>query len=75
MSVFSNLIEDTLKKDGRFSRTSLTMLSAWVTVLGMALVDFCDKGLRYEVWLALASIATGIKIVDSYAKNIQKEDK
>ena len=72
MRLFTGLIDDTLKKDGRFSRTSLTMLSAWVTVLGMALVDFCDKGLRYDVWFALASIATGIKIVDSYSKKIEK---
>ena len=67
-----DIINDTLKKEGRFSRTSLTMFSAWVFVLGMAFFDFIDKGMRYDVWLTLVGVATGIKVLDSYSKKIEK---
>jgi hypothetical protein len=48
------------------------MFSAWVFVLGMAFFDFIDKGLRYDVWLTLVGVATGIKVLDSYSKKIIK---
>jgi len=65
------LIQDTLMKDGRFSRTSLTMFSAWLIVITMAIADFIDKGMRYDVWLTLVGVATGIKILDSVSKKIK----
>ena len=65
------ILEDTLKKDGKYSRTSLTMFTAWIMVVGMAFFDFIDKGMRYDVWLTLVGVATGMKIIDSYSKKIQ----
>lgn len=66
------IANDTLKVDGKWSRTSLTMLTAWVVVLWMAVADFLDKGLRYDVWATLTAVATGIKIADAYTKKIMK---
>lgn len=59
---------DTLTREGRFSRTSLTMFSAWIASLLMALIDFFCNGLRYDVWLTLVGVAMGSKIVDKFAK-------
>ena len=67
-----DIVNDTLKVDGKWSRTSLTMLTAWVMVLWMAFADFIDKGLRYDVWATLTAVATGIKIADAYTKKITK---
>ena len=74
---FSCIANDTLKKfdvngKRRWSRTSLTMFSAWLITLGFAIFDFIEKGLRFDVWVALLTVATGIKIADSYSKKITK---
>ena len=74
---FSRIANDTLKKfdengKRRWSRTSLTMLSAWIATLGFAFFDFIDKGLRFDVWVALLAVATTVKIADSYSKKINK---
>tara|TARA_R110000868_G_scaffold277672_1_gene537450 strand:- start:685 stop:933 length:249 start_codon:yes stop_codon:yes gene_type:complete len=72
---FARISNDTLKRfdengKRRWSRTSLTMLTAWIVTLFMALFDFLDNGLRFDVWVALLTVATGIKIADSYSKKI-----
>ena len=74
---FTNIINDTLKKkleDGstRWSRTSLTMFSAWVTATVMAIADYCKHGLRYDVWLALVAVALGSKISNSLSERLNK---
>lgn len=70
--ILIEISNDTLKVDRKWSRTSLTMLSAWVFSLGFAWFDFMDKGLRYDAWATLTAVATGIKIADAYSKKIQK---
>lgn len=74
---FSRIANDTLKKydengKRRWSRTSLTMLSAWLVTLGFAIFDFVENGLRFDVWVALLTVATGIKIADSVSKKLIK---
>jgi len=74
---FTNIINDTLKKkleDGsaRWSRTSLTMFSAWITVLATAVTDYCKHGLRYDVWIALVAVALGSKISNSLSERLNK---
>jgi hypothetical protein len=68
--VVISLVNDTLKKEGRYSRTSLTMFSAWVFALSFAWFDFMDKGLRFDVWVTLVGVALGSKITDAYSKKI-----
>jgi hypothetical protein len=48
------------------------MLSAWLFVLGFAWFDFMDKGLRFDVWVALVGVALGSKITDSFSKKLEK---
>jgi len=72
-----SIIKDTLKKktdDGtlRWSRTSLTMLSAWIVVLSMAIVDYCKHGIRYDVWATLVCVALGSKLTDAISQKLNK---
>lgn len=77
MSVFSEIINDTLKKktsEGtiRWSRTSLSMLSAWVTSLSMAIADYVQHGFNFEVFLVLVSAALSYKGVDGIVNRLNK---
>jgi hypothetical protein len=72
MAVLREILHDTLKKDGKWSRTSMTMFSAWALSLSMAMFDFFFNGLKYDVWVTLVVVATGIKITDAWSKKISK---
>lgn len=72
MAILREILQDTLKKDGKWSRTSLTMFSAWVLSLSMSMFDFFFNGLKYDVWVTLVVVATGIKITDAWSKKISK---
>lgn len=66
---------DTLKHDGKWSRTSLTMFSAWVWVIVIATIDYIQHGFHFEVWITMVCVALGIKIANSYSKKIDPEIK
>ena len=70
------LLRDTLMKleDGRFrySRTSLTMFSAWLLVIYMVIYDLYKEGFRYDVFVTMVGVALGTKLTDSLGKKIQK---
>jgi len=72
MAVLREILHDTLKKDGKWSRTSMTMFSAWALSISMAMFDFFFNGLKYDVWVTLVVVATGIKITDAWSKKIVK---
>jgi hypothetical protein len=72
-----DIINDTLKKktsEGtiRWSRTSLSMLSAWVTALAMGIADYIQHGLNFEVFLVLVSAALSYKGVDGIVNRLNK---
>ena len=67
------LISDTLKKDGKFSRTSLTMFSAWLLVVYMVIYDLYKEGFRYDVFVTMVGVALGTKLTDSVGKRIEKK--
>jgi len=71
--MFKDIINDTLKRNGKWSRTSLTMFSAWFVALMMSTIDFAFNGLRFDVWLTLVGVAMGSKITDSVSKKLHKE--
>ena len=75
--VFDEITQDTLKtrdEDGvvRWSRTSLTMFSAWFVVMYIAIWDFHKFGYRPDVFFGLLGVAVGVKISDSVSKKIKK---
>jgi len=76
-NIIKEIINDTLKKkseDGskRWSRTSLSMLSAWVTALSMGIADYIQHGLNFEVFLVLVSAALSYKGVDGIVNRLNK---
>jgi len=68
-----SLINDTLKKDGKWSRTSLTMFSAWNLVNFMVIFDLYKEGFRYDVFVTMVGVALGTKLTDSVGKRIEKK--
>lgn len=71
-NIITQIINDTLKKEGKFSRTSLTMFVTLFVALVMCSVDFVFNGLRFDVWATLMGVAMGSKITDSFSKKIEK---
>lgn len=74
ITILKGIIDDTLKrdKDGvrRWSKTALTMFSAWVMVTYVFIHDFIVHGFRWEAWLSMLAVATGVKITDAISKNL-----
>jgi len=70
--ILKSIFNDTLKREDKWSRTSLTMFSAWLVVIAMALIDFFKNGLNFEVWFTLVMVSLGVKITDAYSKKINK---
>lgn len=67
------IINQTLKNEaGRWSKMALIIASAWLVVLFMALWDFFENGLRYDVWVFLASVAVGTKYINAHATKVEK---
>jgi len=67
------LVNDTLKKDGKWSRTSLTMFSAWKLVIFMVIFDLYKEGFRYDVFATMVGVALGTKLTDSIGKRVEKK--
>ena len=67
-----SLVNDTLKKDGKWSRTSLTMFSAWNLVNFMVISDLYKEGFRYDVFVTMVGVALDTKLTDSIGKKIEK---
>lgn len=77
MKVLKQIAHDTLKKkmpDGtrEWSRTSLTMASAWTAALGTYIVDFYLHGFRMDSFTVMVSVALGVKWLDAKSKQIEK---
>lgn len=70
--MLKQVINDTLKIEGKYSRTSLTMFSAWVLVYLISIIDYIRTGYRSEVWLTLVAVAVGVKLSDAIGKRINK---
>ncbi len=75
IKLLKEIAEDTLKRPDekgvqRWSRTSLTMLSAWAVSIYMALFDMFKNGFHLEVFITLVSVALGSKIADGFSKKL-----
>jgi hypothetical protein len=68
--VLKELFRDTLKKDGKWSRTSLTMFTSFAICVLVGLIDFCMRGYNSEVFFGFLSVAVGSKISDAFSKKI-----
>lgn len=76
--IIHDIINDTLKRKMpddtlKWCRTSLTMFMALVVSFSMAIIDFIQNGLRFDVWSILVGAALGVRAVDAISKKIRKE--
>jgi hypothetical protein len=69
-TVLKELFVDTLKKDGKWSRTSLTMFISFAICVLVGLIDFFMHGYNTEVFFGFLSVAVGSKISDALSKKI-----
>lgn len=70
-NTLKELFRDTLKKDGKWSRTSLTMFTSFSICVLVGLIDFCMRGYNTEVFFGFLSVAVGSKISDAFSRKIQ----
>lgn len=68
----SDVAADTLTRDGKWSRTSLTMFTAWLWVIIIATIDYIKNGFHFEVWCTMVAVALGVKITDAWSKKLNK---
>lgn len=77
-TLITDLVNDTLKKYDpkkkriRFSRTSLTMVTAWFAVLYSYLYDLHTQGFRIEAFSLLVAVSLGVKVTDGIANKLNK---
>lgn len=74
IKLFSSIVLDTLKKNGKWSRTSLTMFSSfWLGVMysGYGIYKYGFDPLVFTTYMA---VATGLKIIDVLDKNKTNND-
>lgn len=62
MSVIGEVINDTLKKEGKWSRTSLTMFTSYIFTLILATLDYAHRGFNFEVFLTYVGLSAGVKL-------------
>ena len=72
--LLKTILIDTLKRNNKWSKTFLTMFTAWWAVLFMAFWDFFANGLSFDVWVTLVCVSFGIKVTDALSKKIQNKD-
>lgn len=73
--ILRQIIDHTLKTpDGRWSRMSIIITSAWLAVIVLAILDFCKEGFRYDVWITFVGVAVGTKLVDAQAKKVEANE-
>jgi len=70
--LIADIAVDTLMRDGKWSRTSLTMFTAWLFVILIAVIDYIWTGFHFEVWCTMVAVAVGVKVTDAWSKKIQK---
>ena len=69
--VITAIVNDTLKgPDGKWSRTSLTMATAWWASLYVFIADFYLHGFNEFSFGIFASVALGSKISDAISKKM-----
>jgi hypothetical protein len=69
------LIDDTLKKEGKWSRTSLTMFTSYVFTLILSSLDYLHRGFNFEVFLTYVGLSAGVKLSAAIEKRLTDKTK
>lgn len=74
VELIRQVTNDTLKKEGKWSRTSLTMFSSfWIGVMYSA-YGIYKYGFDPIVFATYMAVATGLKVIDVLDKNKNKNN-
>lgn len=71
VSMLKEILKDTLKREGKFSSTLITMFVFSASVFLYGWVDFFLHGFNSEVFYSWVALASGIKITDAFSKKIK----
>lgn len=68
-------VRDTMKEkqsDGtwKWSKTALTMASAWYSCLYAFFFDLIKNGFNFEAFMVMAGVGTGVGVAAAYAKKL-----
>ena len=69
----NTLVNDTFKREGKWSVTRLTMGTAWFACLYSYFYDLTKNGFNLEAFLILVGVALGAKVTDAYSKKLNPE--
>ena len=76
--LISSIADDTLKRDKdnvrRWSKTALTMFSAWILVCYSYIHHLITEGFDMPSFLVMVGVATGVKTADAVSKAINKKN-
>ena len=67
----SEILNDTLKRNGKFSSTLVTMFVFSAACLLYGFNDFFKNGFNSEVWFSFIAISGGVKITDAFSKKLK----
>ncbi len=70
-SMLKEILNDTLKRDGKWSATLFTMFLFSLSVFFYGWLDLFMHGFNGEVFFAWVGMASGIKITDAFSKKIK----
>lgn len=68
--ILKEIALDTLKKNGKWSRTSLTMFTSYIFTLVLATLDYINRGFNFEVFLTYVGLAAGVKFSDAVEQRL-----
>lgn len=68
--IIKSIINDTLKIDGKWSRTSLTMATAWWSCLFTFFYHLFKDGFDETSFALMLGIALGSKVTDAWGKSM-----
>ena len=69
-SVIATVVTDTLKREGKWSATKLTMATAWLVVLYSYHYDLIKNGFNETAFSILVGVALGAKVTDAFSKKL-----
>jgi len=64
------MLDDTLKKDGKWSKMSIITASAWLVVMWAFIYDELHNGFNETAWFGLLAVASGNKVMDAWSKKV-----
>ena len=72
--MFRNLCNDTLKKNGKWSKTNLTMFTSYIISISMAIYDMFYNGFNFQVFIVYICLSTGMKYFDYKSDQSNRSD-